>query len=143
MNDVARTERGAASVEAVILIPAVLLLVGLALIGGRYWYVSTAVDEAAWTAARSASLERNAESGQRAAHRIASSNLRGAGTDCADLRVRINATGLTAPVGVPATVTVDVQCRVPLADLLVPGAPGSVVVSGQATSVVDRHRGRA
>lgn len=136
------SERGAASVEAVIVIPAVLLLVGLALIGGRYWYASTAVDEAAWVAARSASLERTPDAGQRTAHHIATTNLSSAGTECVDLQVRINASGLTAPVGQPATVTVDVQCRVPLADLLVPGAPGSIVVSGHATSVVDRHRGR-
>ncbi|MGJ3508408.1 TadE/TadG family type IV pilus assembly protein [Enemella sp. A6] len=136
-----RDERGAASVEAVVVIPAVTLLLGLLMVGARLWYVTSAVEDAAWLAARSASLERHGAAAREVAHRVGTEQLRSAGTDCADLRVHADVSGLQRRVGEPAAVSVRVRCTVPLADLLVPGTPGSIQVSANGSSIVDQHRG--
>ena len=47
------------------------------------------------------------------------------------------------PVGQPGAVEVTVRCAVPLADLLLPGVPGTVLVEAQASSTLDRYRGRS
>lgn len=136
-------ERGAASVEAAVVIPAVMLLLGLLMVGARLWYVTGTVEDAAWLAARSASLERTAPAAHNAAQRVGTEQLRSAGTECRELTVQAEVSGLHRRVGEPATVTVQVRCTVPLADLLVPGTPGSVEVSARGSSIVDQHRGRA
>ena len=56
----ARNQRGAATVELTLLVPALLLVVGLLVAGGRLWFARTTVNEAAQTAARAASLSRSA-----------------------------------------------------------------------------------
>ena len=45
-------------------------------------------------------------------------------------------------VGLPAQVTATVSCRVPLADLVVPGMPGSRLLSYTFTSPLDPFRER-
>ena len=56
----APNQRGAATVELTLLVPALLLVVGLLVAGGRLWFARTTVNEAAQTAARAASLSRSA-----------------------------------------------------------------------------------
>ncbi len=48
-------QRGAAAVELALLVPALLLVLGLLVAGGRLWFARTTVNEAAQTAARAAS----------------------------------------------------------------------------------------
>ena len=52
--------RGSATVEITLLIPALLITLGLLIIGGRIWFARTTVNEAANSAARAASLARSA-----------------------------------------------------------------------------------
>ena len=71
----ARDQRGAASVELVILVPVLVLMLGLLVAGGRLWFARATVVEASQSAARAASLARSSgearDAGRRAA--IASS----------------------------------------------------------------------
>jgi hypothetical protein len=48
--------------------------------------------------------------------------------------VTVDTAGFAAPVGTPATVTATVRCVVNLADLAVPGVPGTRTVTATATS---------
>ena len=56
--------------------------------------------------------------------------------------VRVDTSGFATVVGQAAEVTASVGCTVGLGDLLVPGLPGSVLVKADATSALDRYRGR-
>ena len=57
--------------------------------------------------------------------------------------VRVDTSEFTSvPVGLPAHVTAMVWCRVPLSDLLVPGMPGSRLLSYRFTSPLDPFRER-
>lgn len=60
-------QRGSASLEAVIVVPAILLLLGLAWAGGRIGIAQSKVDAAAEDAARAASIHRTAAAGQSSA----------------------------------------------------------------------------
>ena len=55
-----RDQRGSATVELTLLVPALLLMLGLLVSGGRLWFARTTVNEAAQTSARAASLARTA-----------------------------------------------------------------------------------
>ena len=56
--------------------------------------------------------------------------------------VTVDTAGFAAPVGTPATVTATVRCVVNLADLAVPGVPGTRTVTATASSPVDTFRER-
>jgi hypothetical protein len=55
----------------------------------------------------------------------------------------VSTTGFRVAVGEPASVTVEVRCAVPLADVAVPGMPGTRVLTARVTSPLDTFRGRS
>jgi hypothetical protein len=61
---------------------------------------------------------------------------------CQAVTVTVDTAGFAVPLGRPATVSVQVSCRVRLADLTLPGLPGSRLVSDRAVSPLDPYRGR-
>lgn len=138
-----RTERGAASVELVILVPALALMLGLLIAGGRLWFARATVVEAAQSAARAASLERSAAAGGGAGTKAGNRVLATDGLACAGDSVLIDTSAFGVPVGVPATVTAEVTCRVPFADLSIPGMPGSITVRSQGAAALDTYRARS
>ena len=135
-------QRGSATVEITLLIPALLITLGLLIIGGRIWFARTTVNEAANSAARAASLARSAAEaaaiGRSAAHQSLSTN----GLRCASTAVEINTAGFGVPVGTPATITTSIGCRVAFADLLLPRIPGGVDLSATGASALDTYRSR-
>lgn len=138
-----RDERGSASVELVILVPALVLVLGLLVAGGRLWFARATVVEAAESAARAASLERSAGEARQAGHRAAARTLATDGLSCGDDSVSVDAGAFGVPVGTPATVTATVACRVPFADLSIPGMPGSITVRSQGAAALDTYRARS
>jgi Flp pilus assembly protein TadG len=136
-------ERGSAAIEAAIIVPGLIMLVCLAIAGGRLVTSGSKIDAAAEDAAREASIHRTAASAQDAANTAAAESLDDQGIKCAGRSVHVNASGLNVPVGQVATVTVTVTCTVNLSDLLLPGAPGERTLTSTATSVVDQYRQRA
>lgn len=133
-------ERGSASIEAAIIVPAVGLLVLLVALGGRLALAQQVVQSAAADAARSASLERDAGASHDAATMAAEFTLESQGTACASIDVAVDAAGVGKAPGESFDVTVTVTCTVALADLALPGVPGTRTVTATMTSPVDRWR---
>lgn len=137
-----RPERGSASVEAVIGVPAFMLFVGLIVLGGRTATAHQALESAAADGARSASLERSAGEAARAAEAAARSSLTNQQITCLDMRVAVDAAGFAVAVGQDAAVAVTVSCRLDLGDLSVPGVPGSRTLRATMSSPIDTWRER-
>ena len=135
-------ERGSATIEMAVLAPALLALLGLVVVAGRVSTAGSAVEQAAAVAAREASLARDSRSAQSAATEAVRASLDGQGITCRTLTSDVDVEGFTVPVGQPASVRVHVTCAVRLADVAVPGMPGTRVVTASMTSAIDRFRGR-
>jgi Flp pilus assembly protein TadG len=136
-------ERGSASLEAAIVVPAFGLFVALIVLGGRTALAHQVVQSAAADAARSASLERTTSAAQNAAADAAALILTGQQLDCASTDITVSSTGFGARVGDDASVTVTVLCHLNLSDLTyIPGLPGSRAIEATMTSPIDRWRSR-
>ncbi|MBA3022117.1 TadE/TadG family type IV pilus assembly protein [Propionicimonas sp.] len=135
-------QRGTLTVEFALMVPALVLLFGIIIGGARVWLARGAVEQVAGAAARAASLERTAGSAQVAAKRLAGAQAAVGGLRCQTLSIQTNTSAFAAPVGSPGRVEVTARCEVPLADVLVPGWPGTVLVSATSSEVVDSYRGR-
>ncbi|MCH9816665.1 MAG: pilus assembly protein [Actinomycetia bacterium] len=135
-------DTGSSTLELTIVAAAFLLLVSTAIAGGRIAIAGQAVEAAAFEAARTASLARSASAAQSQATATATRIIHEQGLQCADVGVRLDTSGFAKPVGRPARVGAAVQCRVPLADLAIPGLPGSRLLEAEATSPLDTYRGR-
>lgn len=138
-----KNERGAGSVELVILVPALVIMLGLLIAGGRLWFARASVVEAAESAARAASLARSAGDASGAGHRAGQRILATDGLSCAGDSVTVDASAFGVPVGTPATVHATVTCRVPFADLTIPGMPGSITVRASGAAALDTYRARS
>lgn len=136
-------ERGSAAVEAAVGVPAFALFLALIILAGRIATAGQAVEAAAADAARSASIARTQSSAAEAAAAAAARSLATQQLSCSTTRVTVDAAGFTTPVGQPATVTATVSCEVRLADLAIPGLPGTRTVTATMTSPLDTYRGRA
>ena len=137
------SDRGSATLELAILTPVMLFTIALVVLAGRVALAGNTVTTVAGNAAREASLARtagtaiaNATSSARAALAAQAINCQGGGT------VSVDASGFGAAArGVPGqVVTVSINCVVPIADLGLPGAPGTRTLSDQAVSPIDPNR---
>jgi Flp pilus assembly protein TadG len=135
-------ERGSATLELAILAPALLLLLGLVVLAGRVEVAASAVEHAAMSAAREASLARTVAGAQSIATASAARELEGQDIRCATSSVTVNASGFAVALGQPASVSASVTCTVSFADLAIPGLPGSRTLTSTATSPLDRYRAR-
>jgi Flp pilus assembly protein TadG len=124
-----RDERGSVAIEAAIGVPAFGLFVAMIILGGRVEIAKQAV-EASQTEAIS--------SGKSAA----TSSLNDQGLQCATTDITVNAAAFNAPLGTTAQVTATVTCKVDLADLSIPGLPGTRTITATASSPVDAYRER-
>ena len=136
-------DRGALSLELAILGPVLILFLLLMASAGRIYLAGSGVDDAARDAARAASLQRDPATARAAAQAIADQTLTAQGLHCQSTQVTIPTGGFDTPLGEPASVTVTVHCRVNLADVAVPGMPGTKLLTGQFTSSIDQYRQRA
>ncbi|MGY0541404.1 TadE/TadG family type IV pilus assembly protein [Nocardioides sp. YJ-D4] len=137
-----RDERGSAAIEAAIGLPAFILFVGLIIAGGRLALADQALQSAAADAARAASIARSASEADTSAGREAAASLNNQKLDCRSIQVVVDTSGFHVPTGQPADVTVTLSCRVDLADLSVPGVPGSRLIRASMTSPIDTWRER-
>jgi Flp pilus assembly protein TadG len=137
-----RDERGSASVEAAVGLPAFVLFVGLIIFGGRTATTHEAVESAAADAARSASIARTSSQAQEDAKNAAQASLANQQIHCLSVDVSVDTSDFSKPVGEPGTVAVTVQCRLDLSDLSVPGVPGNRVIKATMSSPLDTWRER-
>jgi Flp pilus assembly protein TadG len=138
----AARERGSVSVELALLAPALLLLLSFAVLAGRTQIAEGAVQEAARTAAREASLARNPAVATASASAQAEETLAAQDLRCQRTSIDVDIAGFQAPPGQPGDVTVTIACVIGMADLLAPGLPGAVTVEASFTSPVDAYRER-
>ena len=136
------SDRGSAAIEAAILAPPLLALIGVAIIGGRIQVAGGAVEAAAHDAARAASISRTAAQAQVDARTAAAATLGQQGLHCANLTVNVDTSGFAVPVGQPAAVAVSVTCVVTFSDVVVDGLPGSKPITQTFVSVLDTFRTR-
>lgn len=138
-----RNERGGAvAIESVLLVPVIMLVAALIAAGYRITAAADAVENIAGASARAASIARTAGQAQQDARSVASSSLTTEGLQCAPSSVQVNTAGFAVPVGQPASVSVTISCRAPLADLLVSGLGGSRLLEATSASPLDTYRGR-
>lgn len=135
-------ERGSATLELVIVMPATLLLLLGIIMAGRLALAQQAVQSVAHDAARAASIERSSSTAQQSANKVANFSLASNGLSCASTNVSVTTEGFTTTVGNNATVQAQVTCVVTLADLTAPGIPGSVTITREAVSPIDRYKER-
>lgn len=133
-------ERGSASIEAVVVGPAVVLLILLVIFGGRVALAHQSVQSVAADAARAASLARTQTDARTSAQAAAAAGL-DQQLPCARHNLDLDLTGFRAPVGTPATVSATLSCRVATADLGLPGLP-DLTIEATMTSPIDTWRER-
>ena len=137
-----RDERGSVAIEAAIGVPAFGLFVAMIILGGRVEIANQAVDAAAYEAARAASIERTQSEAISSGKSAATSSLNDQGLQCATTNITVNAAAFNAPLGTTGQVTATVTCKVDLADLAIPGLPGTRTITATASSPVDAYRER-
>lgn len=137
MRSQRRRSRGAVSLELVLLTPIFLLLLDVAVYGGRLTASQSQVDAAAHAAARAASLQRSASAATAAADQVATDTLAaGGGPSCVAFHVTVDTTAFRAG----GTVTATVQCDIAVHDLSWLPLPGTRTVTGNSTSAIDVYR---
>jgi Flp pilus assembly protein TadG len=132
-------------VELVILAPALLMFLVLAIYAGRVAMARQSVHAAAADAARSASIARTEATAVGQASAAAEATLASEGLRCAGTQVHLDTSAFRTAAGTAAVVSVTVRCTVDLTDLTglgVPGVPGSRDVAATATSPLDTYRER-
>lgn len=137
-----RDERGSASIDATIGVPAFALFVGLIIFGGRTATTHEALQSAAADAARSASLARNADVARADAREAATASITNQKIGCSAVDVAVDTSDFNKQPGVPGSVSVTVACLLDLSDLAVPGVPGSRVLRSTMSSPIDTWRER-
>lgn len=137
-----RAERGSVTVELTLLVPALLIMLGLLMAGGRLWFARSAVVDAAQTAARAASLARTPGEAGVVGRSAGLRSMSTAGLRCSSSSVSVSTAGFQVPVGTPATVTSTVGCRVAFSDLYLPVVPGSIQLTGEGAAALDTYRSR-
>lgn len=136
------SERGAASVELVLIAPALVAVILLLVAGGRLSMAGTAVESAAASAARAVSLAASSSEADDIAAASASLALAERDVACTNLSVSVDAAALDSVLGVNGEITITIACTVALDDVALPGLGGSQAISATATSPVDPYRAR-
>jgi len=134
-------DRGSEAVPLAIVAPAMILLLGLMVVGGRVAIAAQSISGVAGNAARDASIARSAPEAVQLATRAALASLREQNLHCqGSPDVQVDTTGFRAPPGTAASIRVDVTCVVSIRDVGIPGLPGSRTLRDHATSPLDPHR---
>ncbi|MEZ0076294.1 TadE/TadG family type IV pilus assembly protein [Planotetraspora sp. GP83] len=134
-------ERGSMALEAAIIAPALVAVLAMMIGLGRITLAHGAIEAAARDAARQASIARDPGSARSAALTSARAALTREGLACSP-SVTVDTTGFSAPLGRPAAVVARIACEVDLADIAVPGVPGSKTLTSSFSSPIDPYRAR-
>ena len=133
----AARDRGSASLELVVIAPALLALAALIVASGRVALAGQSVETAAAQAARDATLTRTVTAGKAAATDTAARVLAAQGLHCSATDVDVDADDLRLPIGRPGAVQVQIACTVRLSDVGLPGVPGTKTLHASATVPTD------
>lgn len=131
-----RGEGGQAIAELVIVAPVLLLVIVLMISLGRVDSAQGDVESAARAAVQAAVVQSDPADAQAQATAAATSTLAGAGLTCPSPQVTTDTQNFV-PGG---SVSVTVTCVTSLADVTVPGLPGSKTLSATSTAHIDPFR---
>ena len=134
-----RSDAGSVSVEAAVLVPAVILVGLLIIAGARVSSAQQAVDNAATAAARAASIARSPAAAQQAGTAVARERLGREGLTCQESSVTVDASQIA--LGRAGQVRASVTCRVQRSDLALPLPGGTRTITSTFTSPADPYRG--
>lgn len=137
-----RSEDGSASLEGALacLVLMIVLMLGAAV--GRLAGVNTSIENAAVDAARAASKARNASAARTAADAAISDTLSRSRVACQDRTVTVDTSAFASEPGIPGTITVTVNCHVPLANLpFIDGTDRTITAT--RSSPLDTYRERS
>ena len=137
-----RDERGSATVEAVIGVPAFLPVTALLVLAARIATATQVVKAPASAAARAASIARTAASARTEATTAARHSLTNQDLACTSTSVTLDTNAFGAPIGTAGQVSATVTCALPLGDLGVPGLAGTKTITATMSSPLDTYRGR-
>jgi Flp pilus assembly protein TadG len=129
-------EGGVATLELVLLMPALVALILFAVGMGRLGQARGDIDAVARDAARAGSIARSSDEAQAAAQAVASDVLASRHLTCADLAVNVDTSDFRAG----GWVRVDVSCTIPLSQLTGLWSPGDKTMQARALAVVDTYR---
>lgn len=139
-------QRGGMAIEVALAMPLLLSLLAMTVVLGRTANAVSAVEMAAFDAARTASLARDAETAQQEATASVRNSMRRQGVGCVDdpavVLTGVPADPWSVPVGEPASVVVRVTCRVSYLDVTIAGVPVDRHVSRHFVSPLDQYRVR-
>ncbi|MEV6774389.1 TadE/TadG family type IV pilus assembly protein [Nocardia sp. NPDC051030] len=136
-------DRGDAVLQTVILTPAILLLLGVIIVGGTVALAHQKVQHAAMEGARAASIARPAiYASQPAARTAVERDMIAKGLVCTSTDVSIDTTSLGFDPGIPAFVRVTVRCDIELSVLGIPLIGGHRTITASAISPADTYRER-
>lgn len=137
-----KSDRGSAApaLELVLITPAIVLIVLVGVAAGRTATGQFRVQQAAAAGARAASTQHTPTEAEVEARTVVTASLHDQGIDCETNTVTVDAAGMQSPPGVPAHVTVTVDCTVAWSDLAIPGWPGNHIVTATAASPLDPDR---
>ena len=132
----ARGEEGQAIAELVIVAPVLMLVIVLMIAIGRIDSAQGDVQSAARAAAQAAVVQDNATDAQTQALAAVTSTLANTGLTCPAPQVSTDTSDFTAGGSVSVTVT----CVTSLADVSVPGVPGTKTLSATSQAPIDPFR---
>lgn len=135
-------EAGFDTIGTALIVPILLIVLAMSIAFARVAHATNSVEGAAWFAARAASLQRTPGQATAQAQATTSQQLAASGIPCTAHAAQVDTSGFATTVGTPAQVTVTVTCTVPLADLAVPGLPGTKTFQARAVSALDTFRER-
>ena len=130
------SDRGSATLELVLLTPALIALLLLVVAGGRIEQAGGQLDGTAREAARAASVARTPADAEAGAAAIARDRLESVGVTCRGLSINTD----TSQFRAGGTVTTSIACDVQLSDLVGIGLPGSRTLTASATEPIDIYR---
>lgn len=131
-----RDERGYAAAElllmATVLVGFIITVVG----AGRFIDARSQVDDAAYAAARAASLEQNIDAAQIAGRQAAADSLTNRGKACTQMTVSFAGTDFRTS----GQVKVEVTCHANLGDVVGFGLPGAKDFTATAVVPIEQYR---
>jgi Flp pilus assembly protein TadG len=131
-----RGEEGQAIAELVIVAPVLLLVIVLMVALGRVDSAQGDVESAARAGVQAAVVQADASAAQTQASSAVTSTLAGAGLTCPSPQITTNTSNFVAGGSVSVTVT----CATSLADVSVPGVPGSKTLTATSVAHLDQFR---
>jgi TadE-like protein len=127
-----RDDAGSMAIEMVLLAPVMVAFLLLVIAFGRYVAVRGEVEAASRDAVRAASLERDGDAARDSAVQTANASLAG--------RWQCDEVQLSGDFVAGGTISVHLECSVPLSGLGLIGLPGSVSVDGDSSAPLDLYR---